>query len=497
MRLTWPLLALAAASAPATAPAQPPPESPPTTITLRPAAEPVPALKYRLVPERRQTVPGNAALFYHRAIQFVIEGRMRLAIQEKEGPGARPLSIDETIARWASGPIGEIPREEARQQIARFENALREVELGAGRRECDWGFERRTEGINLLLPEIQETRELARLVALRARLAILDGKTDEAMHWIQVGLTLGRHAADGPTVIQALVGVAIDSMMARCLEDAIGAPGTPSLYWALADRPRPFIDMRYPLEGERYLLEKELPELEDLDSGVWSVDRARRFVDGLQGKLFALASGEAIPGTDGALPPDMPGMVRRLGIAAMAAKIYPEARKGLIALGKPADVVDAMPVVQVATLHTILEYNRLRDATYKWMSLPYWQSARSLQRAESSGGSVQEKLANPLLTLFGLLTPTLNAARLAAVRLDRQLDALQAIESIRMYAAAHGGQLPPDLAALDPPAPLDPATGKPFVYELGGGSATLSAPVPPGGPDHPSYAIRYELKPAR
>ncbi len=31
------------------------------------------------------------------------------------------------------------------------------------------------------LPEIQEMRQLARLIQLKARLAILDGKTDEAI----------------------------------------------------------------------------------------------------------------------------------------------------------------------------------------------------------------------------------------------------------------------------------------------------------------------------
>ncbi len=72
---------------------------------------------------------------------------------------------------------------------------------------------------------------------------------------------MGRHVGQGPLMIQALVGISIDMVMTRCLENLIQAPSGPSLYWALADRPRPFIDMREPIEGERYLLEKELPEL--------------------------------------------------------------------------------------------------------------------------------------------------------------------------------------------------------------------------------------------
>ena len=70
---------------PSAASAQPPPEPPPTVIIVRPAAEPVPALKYRLVPERITLVPGNAAIFYHRAIQLELER----AAGSRQGKGRR------------------------------------------------------------------------------------------------------------------------------------------------------------------------------------------------------------------------------------------------------------------------------------------------------------------------------------------------------------------------------------------------------------------------
>lgn len=476
-------------------PAQAPSDTP-TVITLRPAAEPLPALKYRLVPERRALVPGNAAVFYHRAIQIVIVKGFRSDNQAKPAPGQPPVSVEEQVSRWINGPLAEIPRDQAANQLEAFQRALNEVELGALRLTCDWEFDQRQEGLELLLPEIQEMRSLARLVALKARLAILSGRTDEAMHWIEVGLVMGRHVSQGPSLIQALVGVAIDSVMLQCLEDLIQTPGTPSLYWALADRPRPFIDMRYPLEGERYLLEKELPELSALDQGAWSLDEARRFAGELQRKLFTFASGTPTPGTRGAGPNDLPAAGRRLGIAAMAAKIYPEARRTLISRGRTQAEVEGMPVIQVAALYTIQEYQRVRDERYKWMNLPYWQSAG---RADQDlPRTVEEKLTNPLLTMFRLLTPALNSALLAGVRLERKLDALECVEAVRLYAAAHEGKLPASLEAItEAPVPPDPATGKPFMYKLEGDTATLTAPVPAGAPNHPAYAIHYVLKLAK
>ena len=54
----------------------------PTQIVLRPAAAPVPALKYQLLPEHRTLVPGNAAIFYHRAVELMLDRTHRPARQE-------------------------------------------------------------------------------------------------------------------------------------------------------------------------------------------------------------------------------------------------------------------------------------------------------------------------------------------------------------------------------------------------------------------------------
>lgn len=477
------LLALATAWKPSSGLAQQPPEPPPTTIVLHPAAEPRPALKYRLVPERRTLVPGNAALFYHRGIQLEIQNRPRLAGKEKP---------EDQIAQWVRCPISEIPRDQARQALEPFQSALKEVELGATRLYCDWELDQRQEGIYLMLPEIQQMRSLARLVGLRARLAILDGQTDLAVHWIETGLVMGRHVSEGPIVIQALVGIAIDFTMLHDLEDLIQAPGAPNLYWALADRPRPFVDMRRSMEGERHLLEKALPELDQLDRAPWSVDEARQFVDVLERKLYPIVAGEPISAT-AAMPREMPALARRLGIAALAAKIYPDAKRALIARGRPAAEVEAMPVVQAAALYSLQEYERVRDDSYKWLGVPHWQSYDRLDRSWQA--TTAQKMANPLLTLFSMVTPALNSARLATIRLERQLDALQCVEALRLYAGAHGGKLPASLEIMtDTPAPIDPATGKAFSYKLAANSATLSAPVPPGAPHVPAYSIRYVLK---
>jgi hypothetical protein len=47
-----------------------------------------------------------------------------------------------------------------------------------------------------------------------------------------------------------------------------------------------------------------------------------------------------------------------------------------------------------------------------------------------------------------------------------------------MYAAKHEGQLPQSLAEIDMVSiPSNPATGKPFTYQLEGATAVLELPV--------------------
>jgi hypothetical protein len=280
----------------------------PNLITLRPAAESIPALKYRLVRERITLVPGNAAISYYRANIFLTEIRSALTAREKMEPVAKLDRFDEqTLHNWNSGPIADIPTEKARKHLERCKDVLNEVELGALRSTCDWELDERREGISLLLPEMQQMRSLGRLVTLRARLAILDRKTDEAIHWIETGLVMGRHISQGPVVIQALVGISVDSMMVRCLEDLIQSADCSNLYWALADRPRPFIDIRRAMEGERYRVETMLPEVRELDTGPWSIEKAQRFVHELERKLDPLAPGFLTPNEN------VPKELRELG----------------------------------------------------------------------------------------------------------------------------------------------------------------------------------------
>jgi hypothetical protein len=178
-------------------------------------------------------------------------------------------------------------------------------------------------------------------------------------------------------------------------------------------------------------------------------------------------------------------------MAALILHEYPEAKRALIAEGRPVAQVEAMPAAQVAVLHTYQRYEKYRDDFFKWTSLPFYQGYKGMDDALAGRGMRADR--NMLFKLFTMLLPAIRSCGLAQALSERRLDAIQCIEAIRLHAALHG-KLPSRLEdIIEAPVPLDSATGKPFDFRVEGDRATISAPSPPGGPEVPQHKINYVL----
>lgn len=457
----------------------------PVQIDIHPAGPPKPALKYLIVPGRETLVAGNAAIFYHRAIELLISRRVADGPRDAQGKAAGP-SDESLLYDWVNDPLTAFPLDRAKTYLQFNDRILRECELGALRRSCDWEFDSRPEGFELLIGEIQEIRSVLRIVALKARVAIREGRIDEALHWIQVGYAVSRHVGKGPILIQGLVGVANAQMFSKVVEDLIQTPGAPNLFWALTDRPRPFIDLRDNVEGERFFLEREFPRLRELDSQPWSVAEARAFADEFYVKLRRLT--ELKPLSLGAWgTKETRDWLAKMEFTALVAHAYPSAKSRLIAAGQSRELVESMPTFQVVMIDAYAAYQDFRDEIFKWRGVENHRAQSGLQREDTRPGLVRDR---PLVWLLCSLLIGLPPALLAQGRCDRTLDVLTCIEAIRMHAARHE-RLPARLEDVDVPIPIDPLTGKPFAYRLEGDRAFLSAP---DLPERPGYHVSYELK---
>jgi len=94
-------------------------------------------------------------------------------------------------------------------------------------------------------------------------------------------------------------------------------------------------------------------------------------------------------------------------------------------------------------------------------------------------------------TMKQTLGPVHARVRFLQKRANRDLLAIQTVESLRHHAADHQGQFPQALADLEWPVPNDPTTGKPFAYRQEEGTAIIESVPKEGGPKE---SLQYTLK---
>jgi hypothetical protein len=438
-------------------------------VAIHPTAAPVPALKYQLLPDVRDQIPGNAVIYYGRAAQ--VAGK-RLQFLPDEEP-----------SKWLEMPMKDWPLEKVRSFVQAEQTVFRQLELAARCDHCDWQLreEMRKDALGLLMPEVQKPREFANLLRLRAGLEILDGRFADAVQTLRIGFTMARHVAQSNTMIGVLVGIAVAGQMADEAIELLQASGAPNLYWALTDLPRPFIELRTALQGERFLAYSLIPPL--VDAGL-DIRTTPLSVQQLQERLEQAMGSPPYDRTE-----------FRLFLIAVTAKSYPEAKQFLLAQGLKPEAVEAMPRLQVVFLFSLAEYDRLFDEIAKWQSLPYWQASKGLEKSMGAVKEDRAKAANfERIPLASYLIPAMQRVFLATTQLDRKLAALRCIEAIRLYAAAHDGKLPAALNEItEAPIPVDPMTGRDFDYTLEENKATLSAPPPAGEKPWRGNHLKYEL----
>jgi hypothetical protein len=442
-------------------------------LVVYPSAAPSPALKHFLLPPARELKPGNAAVFYQRAHSpDLFNAFERLGWFSKlhdwlDQPIAKTLEKDDTLSPHGPG----------RQALLRSE-IFKELAYAARCESCDWQLSDRlrAEGIGLLLPEVNSLRQMAQLVAFKARVEIQDNQIDQAFATLQTGFAMGRHVADCPILIHALVGMSIGQTMLGSVEEFIQRPGAPNLYWALRDLPEPYVDLRRPLQGDRMLIDGWMPDIRRMLSEPKFQPLPLHTLRSQVDKVIGFPHGS-----------------NRTDFAAALALVHPQAVTFFRARGHSAEELDALPVTQLVLMYSLAQWDHWYDATYRWHNVPYWQARAGLKQAVEQRERILRGQREGLTILVQLVSPNESIFFLKA-RLQRRIAALQCVEALRMYAAAHNGKLPDALEDIrEVPIPLDPVTGKPFEYASDGITARLHGPRPPGELASERTVLLYQI----
>jgi hypothetical protein len=422
-------------------------------LSVRPAPAAKPALRYLLLPELLEMNPGNPIQNYLKCFM-----EQQKFFFDKEAFDRR-----EKLLKM---PLKELPAQALKDYGA---YALKQADWAARLDAPDWQIllKLKTDGVGLLLPDVQQMRPLANALKVRFRAEVALGRFDDALRTAKTTFAMSRHMGGHPTMIGNLVGIAIAFVAIGPLEEMLEQPGCPNLYWALTNLPSPMVPIHVGIEGERVLV---LAEFHDLDEGApMSADQLKKFVEHIDKVIREEGKPRVQPW---------------LGARITDEAIVSAARRRLVEHGLPEERLLRFSAEQVLLLDEKREYQVRRDEIMKIMNAPYWQIQEQ---------AAQIEVKKPPALFADVLVQGLFFVRKAQGRLDQRIALLRHVEAVRIYAAEHNGTLPARLSDVSVPLPDDPFTGKPFRYEVSGSSAHFRGTPPRGEEKNPGYNLHYEV----
>jgi hypothetical protein len=434
--------------------------APPETViklTVYPADAPKPALKYLLLPEIKELNPGNPIQNY---LKCFMEQQNFFFDKEAFARREKLLTM----------PLKELPAQEL-QDYGR--TALAQADWAARLDKPDWEIllKLKTDGIGLLLPDIQQTRALANALKVRFRGEVALRRFDDCLRSAKTMFALARHTSEHPTLIGDLVGIAIAYVTIGPLEEMLEQQGCPNLYWALTNLPNPLISMSKGMEGERVFVLAEFKALDE--SAPMTEEQVNKFIN----------YWDKMPGVSGEIQPEK-SLRAWVDARVKNEAVVDAARRRLVELGLSQERVLQFRADQVLLVDSKWEYEVRRDEMMKLMNLPSWELPVLMEKA---------KPPKDMTPFAKILTPALHKVCNAQTRLAQRIALLRHVEALRMYAAQHDGHLPENLCDCPVPLPVDPFTGKPFLYKLEGNTAHVRGSPPPGEEKNPTLNVRFEV----
>jgi hypothetical protein len=429
--------------------------------TVSTAKEPRPALKYRFLVPLVERVAGNATVFYKRAIITFLEGGRN----------------ESDLVAWSELPLEKLPLDQVRSFLAQRQAIFDDIKAASLCDTCDWGIRfqdlRGKSVIEVRLMEFQQSRSLARLLRLKARLEIAEKRFDDAIVTLGQSYQLSKDLGTAPIIIGNLVGIAVSAITNETVGELLTMDGAPNLYWALRALPDPLVDIRAAAELESTMAVRVFPFLLDADTAQRSADEWRQLLSetvALLGEWGSRSQRGLFSG--------------RTQFVAMMVKNYPIAKRELLAAGYDRQRIEQMPVGQVIAIYARICHEHLSSENSKWMLVPFAQgyerqknvTQELIDQGYMAGAPTAFPTHDPLL-INTELTYAATQVFQASNRHRIMIAALTAVEAIRMQAAISAGKLPGSLEEITVvPVPVNPATGKPPLYRVVDQRADLLIP---------------------
>src|SRR5262249_44964996 len=195
------------------------------------------------------------------------------------------------------------------------------------------------------------------------RAQIAEGDFDAAVNSAKTMLSMSRCLSQHPTLIGNLVGLAVAMIAIGPIEEMMGQPGCPNLYWALTYLPSPLLDSRNSWQGDRIWLYAEFPGLFD-DPSAKSEDQMAKHVARFKYVFSEAGIGTTKPeaALEGAKDVDA-----YLEKRAKDENYLKEARARIIGTGWQDAAVNRMPPLQVILVDQFVKFQATQDDIFKWL----------------------------------------------------------------------------------------------------------------------------------
>lgn len=207
-------------------------------LTIQPQKVPPEPGKYLLLPAAASLIDGDAVALYEQAMKGL----------------PNEAGVDQ-IRQWLDLPIQQLPLGDVEAMLQRHTENLRCTARAARCKECKWPAW--TPGAKMTGD--QAYRVLAWLIELWARYETARHGYEGTLVAVQTGFGMARHLGQGPTIIQGLIGAAIGGVMCKEVEVFMEGADSPNLFHALANTPKPFIEIDQAIENEQKVGLAEAP----------------------------------------------------------------------------------------------------------------------------------------------------------------------------------------------------------------------------------------------
>ena len=199
-----------------------------TTLALQPSPLDT-GKKYALLPSAAELKNGDASVFYKKAVEAM----------------PKNLNVSQ-LQEWTKVSPDKLPQDQVAAVVQQAEPSLQLIGQGVLCKNCNWpAFQpgAQVEGLS-------NYRDMVRILYVKARLEIAQKRYDAAVDTLRTGVSMARHIGEAPTITQSLVGIAMEGLMLRGVEDMTQAKGSPNLHTGLTALPRPLIDVEKPIANE-------------------------------------------------------------------------------------------------------------------------------------------------------------------------------------------------------------------------------------------------------